>query len=76
MLAGGSVSKRQDTRDQIDLLVVNALSRKTKHLRKKNLQKIEMSCFVRVFGCLIRKGNQMARTEIIQILMKHELADD
>ena len=35
-----------------------------------------MSCFVRVFGCLIRKGNQMARTEIIQILMKHELADD
>ena len=27
MLAGGSVSKRQDTRDQIDLLVVNALSK-------------------------------------------------
>ena len=39
MLAGGSASKRQDTRDQIDLLVVNALSKENEASPKKESPK-------------------------------------
>ena len=76
--SSGSVSKRQDARDQIDLLLVNALSKGNETSREKESPKNELFCasLVEVFDRLTRKRNQMARIEIMQLLMKHEFADD
>ena len=75
-----SVSKHQDTCDQIDLLLVDAFSKENNASPKKESPKSRSELFfvslVEVFDHLSRKWNQMACTEIIPVLMKQEIADD
>ena len=54
--SGGNVSKRQDTRDQIDLLLVKALY-KEKEVSPKKGNRLLCACPIEIFDCLIRKGN-------------------
>ena len=57
--SSGSVSKHQVTHDQIDLLLVNVLSKKNETSPKKESPKSENELFcgslVEVFACLTRK---------------------
>ena len=75
-----SVCKRQDTCDQIDLLLLDAFSKENNASPEKESPKSRSELFfaslVEVFDCLSRKWNQMACTEIIPVLMKQEIADD
>ena len=78
--SSGSVSKRQDTRDQIDFVLVNALSKENEESPKKECPKSGNDLFcvslVEVFDRLTKKRNQMAHIKIMQVHMKQEFADD
>ena len=75
-----SVPKRQDSRDQTYLLLVNAFSKENEASPKKEFPKKGNEMFsaslVEVFDRLSRKRNLMVRIVIMQVLMKYKFASD
>ena len=72
-------ARKQDTHDQIDLLLVNALSKENeppKNETRKSSNELFCASLVEIMDRLSNKHNQMARIGIMQILLKHEFAED
>lgn len=76
----GRLTKRADRQEQIDLLLVNALSKSedspATSSEMKSSDQLFCESIVEILNQLPAKKNRMARVEIQQILMKYEFNDD
>ena len=71
-------NKNKPNSNDIDLLLANALYKENPKPpeEKKNSNKLFCESLIEIFDRLSKKKSQMAKIEILQILMKHEFEEE